>query len=319
MSGFKPLTDAGAEAREMTRGELLGWLEAEQEYWRRKFERGRITPADHEAEREFRRTMHAYIDLGAGSPTSGTLSTALRGRRNGSWYTPLETFERDGAREWQESEPEADEATDNRTVMTDVLDKAWADIRRRNRSVPRVRVAVTPGKSGSTCGSVMWASDPLLLVDTDTLTLPPLDVFAYLLHQAAHALADAARRSEGQEPSLARRGYYHDKCYRDAAAELGLEVGKDEAGWSRTTLTPAVNARYATTIHSLTNALDGWEPPLPPRRVARPGKNGLVAVCQCSPPRKIRIAESTYELGTIRCETCGGEFTAQPSMEQTRM
>ncbi len=105
--------------------------------------------------------------------------------------------------------------------MTDVLGKAWADIRRRHRSVPSVRMAVTPGKSGSTCGSVMWASDPLLLLDTDTLALPPLDVFAYLLHLAAHALADAGRRSEGKEPSLARRGYYHDKYYRGRGYRAG--------------------------------------------------------------------------------------------------
>ena len=203
--------------------------------------------------------------------------------------------------------------------MTDVLGKAWADIRRRHRSVPSVRMAVTPGKSGSTCGSVMWASDPLLMLDTDTLALPPLDVFAYLLHLAAHALADTARRSEGKEPSLARRGYYHDKYYRDAATELGMEVKKDAAGWSRTNLTPGLRAQYTSTIQRLTMALDCWEPSLPPSRVARPGKNGLVAVCQCSPPRKIRIAESTFGLGTIRCETCGGEFTPQPSMEPTRL
>jgi len=67
----------------------------------------------------------------------------------------------------------------------------------------------------------MWASDPLLLLDTDTLALPPLDVFAYLLHLAAHALADAGRRSEGKEPSLARRGYYHDKYYRGRGYRAG--------------------------------------------------------------------------------------------------
>ncbi len=34
-----------------------------------------------------------------------------------------------------------------------------------------------------------------------------------------------------------------------------MEAGKDDAGWSRTTLTPAAKARFATTIQSLTNAL----------------------------------------------------------------
>jgi hypothetical protein len=46
----------------MTRGELLDRIVREQAYWHRK---RTMTAEDREAEREFRRIMHAYIDPGA--------------------------------------------------------------------------------------------------------------------------------------------------------------------------------------------------------------------------------------------------------------
>jgi hypothetical protein len=56
VSRFKRLTDA--EARTLTRAELLDRVEAEQAYWSRK---RAMTPQDLEAEREFSRIMHAYL------------------------------------------------------------------------------------------------------------------------------------------------------------------------------------------------------------------------------------------------------------------
>jgi hypothetical protein len=56
MAKFKRLTDA--EARSLTRAELLDRVEAEQRYWERK--RGR-SPEDVTAEREFSRIMFAYL------------------------------------------------------------------------------------------------------------------------------------------------------------------------------------------------------------------------------------------------------------------
>lgn len=57
MAKFKRLTDA--EARQLTRAQLLGRVEAEQAYWSRK----RVTTEeDAAAEREFGRILHAYLN-----------------------------------------------------------------------------------------------------------------------------------------------------------------------------------------------------------------------------------------------------------------
>jgi len=60
MARFKRLTDA--EARTLTRRELLDRIEAEQAYWFRKKTR---TGADDAAFREFTRIMYAYLDPAA--------------------------------------------------------------------------------------------------------------------------------------------------------------------------------------------------------------------------------------------------------------
>jgi hypothetical protein len=60
MARFKRLTDA--EARTLTRAELLDRIEAEQQYWFRKLDRPH-TDADREAWREFVRIMHRYLPL----------------------------------------------------------------------------------------------------------------------------------------------------------------------------------------------------------------------------------------------------------------
>ncbi len=104
--------------------------------------------------------------------------------------------------------------------MTDALTQAWADIRKRSKNtVPRAVIAVTPGKSGSTCGSVTWTDDPVLLADTVTLGKAPLEILGRLLHLAAHGKADT-----GRKPSQSSEGRYHDAAYKTAAQALGLKV-----------------------------------------------------------------------------------------------
>ena len=58
MARFKRLTDA--EARSLTRAELLDRVEAEQAYW---FRKNNMSDADQDAEREFRRIWHACLSL----------------------------------------------------------------------------------------------------------------------------------------------------------------------------------------------------------------------------------------------------------------
>ena len=56
MTAFRHLTEA--EARTLTRAELLDRIEAEQAHWARK---QTLTPADREAERELGRILHAFL------------------------------------------------------------------------------------------------------------------------------------------------------------------------------------------------------------------------------------------------------------------
>jgi hypothetical protein len=79
MARFKRLTDA--EARTLTRAELLDRVEAEQGYWSRKRS---VCPEDQAAEREFSRIMHAYL-----SPQAAIAAAmdVVQGRPNSYWET----------------------------------------------------------------------------------------------------------------------------------------------------------------------------------------------------------------------------------------
>lgn len=79
MARFKRLTDA--EARTLTRAELLDRAEAESAYWDRRPPR---TGEDREAHREFGRILHAYLN-----PADGLRAArdALEGRPSGYWET----------------------------------------------------------------------------------------------------------------------------------------------------------------------------------------------------------------------------------------
>ena len=79
MARFKRLTDA--EARTLTRAELLDRVEAEQAYWSRKHT---MTDADVAAEREFSRILHAYL-----SPQAAIQAAmdTVQGRRSDYWET----------------------------------------------------------------------------------------------------------------------------------------------------------------------------------------------------------------------------------------
>lgn len=78
MARFKRLT--AAEARTLTRSELLDRIEAEQRYWERKKQR---TPEDVAAEREFSRILYASLNPGDGLADA---LAHLAGERTGPSY-----------------------------------------------------------------------------------------------------------------------------------------------------------------------------------------------------------------------------------------
>jgi hypothetical protein len=81
VSRFKRLTDA--EARALTRRELLDRIEAEQRYWFRKKAR---TPEDDAAFREFTRIMYAYLSPASIADAMQDTIDYIEGRSPGRYW-----------------------------------------------------------------------------------------------------------------------------------------------------------------------------------------------------------------------------------------
>jgi hypothetical protein len=68
-----------ADLAQLTRGELLDRIEAEQAYWHRKQDRGQFTDADRAALAEFHEIMHAAVDPAAATRDLSALVTGVPG------------------------------------------------------------------------------------------------------------------------------------------------------------------------------------------------------------------------------------------------
>jgi hypothetical protein len=175
--------------------------------------------------------------------------------------------------------------------MTEALDRAWKNIRRRHPEVPPAVIQVVPGR-GHSCGSVQWDSAVIAINARTLQETGPRDILGQLLHQAAHGLMVA----HGQKP-VTGEAKYHNTGFRDAAQQLGLEVSFDtrDVGWSATTVSDHLARVYAPTIS---------EPPV----TTAGHRNFIAASCQCSPPRKIRVGKVALDKGPIMCEICASPF-----------
>lgn len=197
----------------------------------------------------------------------------------------------------------------DRAVLT-AVDKTWAKIQEQwlasweknpTRAVPGVTFDLTPGRSSS-CTSVGWDLRPAVELNLapDGRVVTGADVLTYLLHQAGHSVIDPAAGQEGRAHSLA---------YRETAERLGLEVAKDATGYGDTSLAPGTRSRYRAELDALDRALAKWAP-AEVARGERSARNGVVLMCSCEPPRKIRLRGNpdTINVSGIRCEICQSEF-----------
>ncbi len=184
--------------------------------------------------------------------------------------------------------------------LNKALQDAWSAIRRHHRQLPAARVIAGP--KDSACASIDWGSSPVTIqVDPrfkGSAEKMANGVLTYLLHQAAHGLALESGLNRSSE------GRYHPDGYAHVAEMLGLDVNtKIGTGWSLTTLQPGTTEVYATTLARLRAGLEDWDPP-----EIRAGRNGVVALCSCGPPRRIRVSNREWSRGEITCGTCGQEF-----------
>lgn len=208
--------------------------------------------------------------------------------------------------------------------MLAALEGAWARIREHHPEVPQVLIIIGSGADGR--GTVRkaghWAALSWrhvggadvgeVFIAGELLTPEPWPgraekpeerVLSTLLHEAAHALADAR---DIQDTS--RQGRYHNTRYRGLAQELGLEVRKvGNIGWSGTDLAPGTAADYRAELRALRKALRGYRQV---RLCAGKAKSGGLAklVCSCEPERIIYGSAKQVERGEIRCGACGGSF-----------
>jgi hypothetical protein len=140
-----------------------------------------------------------------------------------------------------------------------------------------------------------------LFMATELVVRGATDMFAVLLHEAAHTIA--SRRGI---KDTSRQGRYHNGRFRMIAEEVGLEGGRDpERGWSLMVLSAEAKSGYTGTLAQLKAAVAGR--PGPQDRAAMAASAGPVCGCGQWVPvtrqRRPRIVA-----GTVMCDVCAERF-----------
>jgi hypothetical protein len=203
------------------------------------------------------------------------------------------------------------------------IERTWAAIQERHPDVPDV--VLTLGNGSARPGQLTlghfhdgkWATGdtrmPELFVGGEGLARGPRAVLGTLLHEATHGVA--ATRSI---KDTSRQGRYHNTRFRDLATELGIRVERDpRIGWSITTVPEATAQHYGDQIAALDTAIKAHRLADVHGAGRTTSNNGLVATCECEPPRKIRLSRSAYDAGAITCGACEADFTARDADSST--
>lgn len=223
--------------------------------------------------------------------------------------------------------------------LVEAIESTWRAIQGNHHDVPEV--IVTIGAGSKAMGLVLghfaanrWVAGQddqartihELFVSGEGLQRGAADVLGTLLHEAAHAAAEARGIKD-----TSRQGRYHNAKFKAIGEEFGLSLSCDKTiGWSTTSVPAETAARYADQVHTLEGAMiayrraeglagifggliggtggaEGGEGEGDDDKPTKP-KNGYSAECGCG--RKIRVSASTYEAGLITCGLCGQPFTA---------
>lgn len=151
-----------------------------------------------------------------------------------------------------------------------------------------------------------------LVISADTMREGADDVLEVVLHEAAHLLNWVRGK-----PDTSRRGTYHNRDFLSAAEEVGLTwvpglIANPNGRGYEPPLGDTARADYAAHLDALTSAIPHVLPHLtvPGSSTKARTPNRLTLECGCSTPRKIQVARTTSELGTITCGVCGKDFAA---------
>ncbi|WP_406048208.1 hypothetical protein [Kribbella sp. NBC_00889] len=196
--------------------------------------------------------------------------------------------------------------------LVSALEAAWAAIRTNHTQIPAVVIIVGSGTATKQAkyghfAPVRWQHGEQrlaeVLISGEGLKRPVEEVFTTLLHEAAHALADAREIKD-----TSRQGRWHNQRFAELAGELGLDATKDpRIGWSPCTLRTETAVTYSTVLADLKNALIAYRHPEALGGQAKKNNNNAVA-CACQCPRRIRVAKAVLEQGEITCGICESTF-----------
>lgn len=249
-------------------------------------------------------------------------------------------------------------ATDIAAEVTAALVAGWDSIRARHPQVPDAIISMGTGGRDSLRMRAHFAANRWrvrtsgselheVFITAESLQDGAAEVFASLLHEAAHALCE----ERGIDDCSASQ--YHNARFRDAAAEVGLSQDptvsayfRKKLGFSATVMPAHTEQCYATQIAELDAAIvatrqrpvprlnvgaggggrtrgpgtqRGFEDELGAvgeqdfgarRREVKEDRNYARAVCACEPPTVIRISPSSLKCKTVMCATCTTLFTA---------
>jgi hypothetical protein len=211
--------------------------------------------------------------------------------------------------------PRDDHQTASRILK--VLEDTWLEIRRRHPEIPAVVIIIASGTDGKQPRlghhdpgrwNVAGENRAEIMISGEGLRRTARDVLGTLLHEAAHALANARNIQD-----TSRQGRYHNTRFAQVARELGLDVAQTPRfGWSGTTVPDATARIYATQLAALQEAMTLWRQNETPTTARQRRSNGFIAaICPCG--RTIRAAASTLEAAPITCDACGGTFEPKGS------
>ncbi len=218
------------------------------------------------------------------------------------------------------------------------FEAAWSAIQRENPDTPDVLIIT--GSGAVPFGLILghfaessWEQDARLgkrhemFVGGEGLARGAREVMATLLHEAGHGVAMVRKIQD-----TSRQGRWHNKRFKAIGEELGLELKQSpDIGWSLTTMPDRTAKLYRDEIEELQKAIayhrrnpfadlfgklggdddDGpsWgdkvktpkapRPPRPPRSII---------ACQCSPARRLRMAQADFDLGAVHCAVCDSDF-----------
>jgi hypothetical protein len=233
------------------------------------------------------------------------------------------------------------ETTENHTGSTVValLERVWGRIRENHPELPEVVIITGSGLiGGSKWGHFRadgWKADQErrheLFLAGEALAKGARQVLQTMIHEAAHTISKVRGIQD-----TSRQGRWHNKEFKKAAEELGLEHKAASAdsshGYSFVTLTERTVEKYADLLEELdreiklTCHLPLWlggsadEDDKGGEKITGKAPKGedekktqsgpIKATCNCEEPNIIRASRKVLDKRVISCEDCDSVFRA---------